>query len=101
MPASQRREIGQLLIGSLPATTITAEMRSLAREFQLGGPSFAVAGEEGSGLRALQVASRMLQRGEVDVMLAGAVDLAGDLRQVLATDSLRRYSRRGQATPSR
>src|SRR6266540_2709618 len=34
---SMSREIGQLLIGSLPATTITAEMRSLAREFQLGG----------------------------------------------------------------
>jgi beta-N-acetylhexosaminidase len=37
MPASLRREIGQLLIGSLPATTITPEMRSLVREFQLGG----------------------------------------------------------------
>src|SRR5262249_4222472 len=37
MPASLRREVGQLLIGSLPGTTITAEMRSLAREFQLGG----------------------------------------------------------------
>lgn len=37
MPASIRREVGQLLIGSLPATTITPEMRSLAREFQLGG----------------------------------------------------------------
>jgi beta-N-acetylhexosaminidase len=32
-----RREIGQLLIGSLPGTTITPEMRALAREFQLGG----------------------------------------------------------------
>jgi len=32
-----RRDIGQLLIGSLPGTTITQEMRSLAREFQLGG----------------------------------------------------------------
>jgi beta-N-acetylhexosaminidase len=32
-----RREIGQLLIGSLPGTTITPELRSLAREFQLGG----------------------------------------------------------------
>jgi beta-N-acetylhexosaminidase len=32
-----RREIGQLLIGSLPGPTITPEMRSLAREFQLGG----------------------------------------------------------------
>jgi beta-N-acetylhexosaminidase len=37
MPSAIRREIGQLLIGSLPATTVTAEMRSLAREFSLGG----------------------------------------------------------------
>ena len=37
MPSSLRREVGQLLIGSLPGTTITPEMRSLAREFQLGG----------------------------------------------------------------
>jgi beta-N-acetylhexosaminidase len=37
VPASLRREIGQLLIGSLPGTSITTEMRSLAREFQLGG----------------------------------------------------------------
>ena len=32
-----RRRVGQLLIGSLPGTTITPEMRSLAREFDLGG----------------------------------------------------------------
>lgn len=32
-----RREIGQLLMGSLPGTVIPPEMRSLAREFQLGG----------------------------------------------------------------
>jgi beta-N-acetylhexosaminidase len=37
VPASWRRDIGQLLIGSLPGTTITPEMRSLAREFSLGG----------------------------------------------------------------
>ncbi len=37
MPASIRRDIGQLLIGSLPATTIPSELRALAREFQLGG----------------------------------------------------------------
>jgi beta-N-acetylhexosaminidase len=37
VPASLRRETGQLLIGSLPATTITSDIRSLAREFQLGG----------------------------------------------------------------
>ncbi|MBS1149559.1 MAG: omega-3 polyunsaturated fatty acid synthase, partial [Myxococcaceae bacterium] len=71
----------------------------LAREFHFGGPSFVVAGEEGSGLRSLEVATRMLQRGEVDLMLAGAVDLAGDIRQVLATDALRPYSRSGTAAP--
>lgn len=37
MPASIRRDIGQLLIGSFPATTIPVELRSLAREFGLGG----------------------------------------------------------------
>jgi beta-N-acetylhexosaminidase len=37
VPSSIRRSIGQLLIGSLPGTNIPSELRSLAREFQLGG----------------------------------------------------------------
>ncbi len=37
VPPGLRRDIGQLLIGSLPGTTITPEIRSLAREFSLGG----------------------------------------------------------------
>jgi beta-N-acetylhexosaminidase len=37
VPRTIRRDIGQLLIGSLPGTTITPEMRSLAKEFSLGG----------------------------------------------------------------
>jgi beta-N-acetylhexosaminidase len=37
VPSSFRRDIGQLLIGSLPGMTLTPEVRSLAREFQLGG----------------------------------------------------------------
>jgi beta-N-acetylhexosaminidase len=37
VPSNIRRDIGQLLIGCLPATTIPPEMRSLAREFSLGG----------------------------------------------------------------
>ena len=37
MPSSIRRDIGQLLIGSLPGTSIPPEFRSLAREFQIGG----------------------------------------------------------------
>jgi beta-N-acetylhexosaminidase len=37
VPSSIRRDIGQLLIGALPGTTISSELRALAREFQLGG----------------------------------------------------------------
>jgi beta-N-acetylhexosaminidase len=37
VPGAIRHEIGQLLIGSLPGTTITPELRSIAREFSLGG----------------------------------------------------------------
>jgi beta-N-acetylhexosaminidase len=37
MPLATRRDIGQFLIGSLPGTTIPAELRSLAKEFDLGG----------------------------------------------------------------
>jgi beta-N-acetylhexosaminidase len=37
MPASLRRDVGQLLIGSFTGTTVSPELRSLAREFPLGG----------------------------------------------------------------
>ncbi len=61
----------------------------IAREFHFGGPSFTIASEESSGLRALETAVRALQRGELDQALVGAVDLAGDVRAVLATHRLR------------
>jgi beta-N-acetylhexosaminidase len=37
MPLASRRDIGQFLIGSIPGKTVSAELRSLAREFDLGG----------------------------------------------------------------
>jgi beta-N-acetylhexosaminidase len=37
MPLATRRDIGQYLIGSLPGMSIPVELRSLAREFDLGG----------------------------------------------------------------
>jgi beta-N-acetylhexosaminidase len=37
MPLATRRDIGQFLIGSLPGRTLPVELRSLAREFDLGG----------------------------------------------------------------
>jgi beta-N-acetylhexosaminidase len=40
MPLATRRDIGQFLIGSMPGPTIPVELRSLAREFDLGGVIF-------------------------------------------------------------
>ena len=37
MPLATRRDIGQFLIGGMPGTTIPVELRSLAKEFDLGG----------------------------------------------------------------
>lgn len=37
MPLATRRDLGQLLIGSVPGYTIPPEMRSIARDFDLGG----------------------------------------------------------------
>jgi acyl transferase domain-containing protein/3-hydroxymyristoyl/3-hydroxydecanoyl-(acyl carrier protein) dehydratase len=71
----------------------------IAREFHLGGPSFTLASEESSGLRALEVAVRALQRGELDEALVGAVDLPGDVRAVLATHRRRPFSPSGRARP--
>ncbi len=71
----------------------------IAREFALGGPSFAISAEEASGLRALDVGVRALQQNELDSVVVGAVDLAGDVRAVLTTDALRPYSARGEARP--
>ena len=71
----------------------------IAREFALGGPSYAVSAEETSGLRALEIGTRALQRGELDTVVVGAVDLAGDIRAMLATDALRRFSKSGAARP--
>ncbi|MCA2979175.1 MAG: hypothetical protein INH37_12875, partial [Myxococcaceae bacterium] len=60
----------------------------LARELGLGGPSFGVQAEEAGGLRALEIAARLLARRDVDCMIVGAVDLAGDARRVLAAQAL-------------
>ena len=78
-PLSADRTLGAL--GGIVASRI-------AREFHIGGPSHSISSEETSGLRALQVAVHALQKRELDVALAGAVDLNGDLRALLAADAL-------------
>src|SRR5207248_11699994 len=55
----------------------------IAREFHIGGPSFTIANEENSGLRALEIAVGLLDQGEIDLALVGAVDLPGDIRALL------------------
>ena len=90
LPLNADRTLGAL--GGIVASRV-------AREFHIGGPSHTICSEDTSGLRALDVAVRALQRGELDVALAGAVDLNGDLRSLAATDALRAYSRTGVARP--
>jgi acyl transferase domain-containing protein/3-hydroxymyristoyl/3-hydroxydecanoyl-(acyl carrier protein) dehydratase len=85
-PLDAPRVLGSL--GSIAASRV-------AREFHLGGPSFTVSAEEASGLRALEIAVRALQRGEMDLALAGAVDLAAEVRLARANGGLRSWSPEG------
>lgn len=59
----------------------------IARAFQFAGSSFTICSEETSGGRALEMAVRALQRHDLDLALTGAVDLAGDVRAVLGSNS--------------
>lgn len=89
-PLTANRTMGAL--GSIVASRI-------AREFRVGGPSFTISNEENSGIRALETAVRLLQAGELDQALVGAVDLAGDIRAVLGHHALRPFSVNGQGLP--
>lgn len=70
------RTVGAL--GSIVASRI-------AREYNLGGPSYAISSEETSGFSALEAAMRALQSGDIDLAVVGAVDLPGDVRAVLSS----------------
>ena len=69
----------------------------IARELDLGGPSFLVSNEDGSGLKALEVACRLLDRGLLDRAVVVAVDLAGDLRAVLGEHARRPFAVDGES----
>lgn len=71
----------------------------IAREFRLGGPSLTFSAEENSGLKALEAAVRALQRGEIDAALAGASDLAGDVRTLAGVHAVRAWSATGRCRP--
>ncbi|HAH07368.1 MAG TPA: type I polyketide synthase [Elusimicrobia bacterium] len=85
LPESERAHAGPALSANRTVGALGGIIASrIAREFRIGGPSFTLAAEETSGLRALEAAVRALQRGELDLALAGAVDLSGDKRSQLA-----------------
>ncbi len=60
----------------------------VARELSLGGPSFSLSAEEASGLKAVELAVRALERRELDCALVGAVDLYADPRNLHAHQQL-------------
>ena len=71
----------------------------IAREFRLGAPSFVVSAEEASGLHAITIAMRLLQSGEADSMLVGAVDLFCDERNLSTVFTRIPLSKKNQIRP--
>jgi acyl transferase domain-containing protein/3-hydroxymyristoyl/3-hydroxydecanoyl-(acyl carrier protein) dehydratase len=74
-PLNANRTMGAL--GGLVASRIS-------REFQFGGPSFTVANEANSGIRALQLGMRQIENGELDIALVGAVDFAAQYQTAMS-----------------
>lgn len=89
-PLDSTRTLGAL--GSIAASRA-------AREFSLGGPSYAISCGEASGVRAFEIAVRAIENQEMDSCLVGAIDLAGDPRCVWAEDQQRPYTRGDRARP--
>jgi acyl transferase domain-containing protein len=89
-PLTATRTLGAL--GGIVASRI-------AREFRFGGPSFVVSMEEASGLRAVEIAMRMLQGRKADAMLVGAVDLACDERNLATLFGPADLSNTGRVRP--
>lgn len=89
-PLTATRTLGAL--GGIVASRV-------AREFRCGGPSFSVSAEAASGNRALAIGVRFLQQREADAVLVGAVDLAADIRQILAGSNAGEFSKNGVIRP--
>lgn len=90
VPLTAVRTLGAL--GGIVASRI-------AREFRFGAPSFVVSAEEASGLRAIEIAIRLLQSEQADLMLAGAVDLSCDERNLATRYAVDTISKQGMVRP--
>ncbi|MGD9192003.1 MAG: beta-ketoacyl synthase N-terminal-like domain-containing protein, partial [Desulfobacterales bacterium] len=82
-PLTATRTLGS--IGSIVASR-------LAREFRFGAPSFVVSCEAASALKALEIGVNALQQHEADAFLIGAVDLRGDIRNIILANQLNAFS---------
>jgi PfaB family protein len=89
-PLTASRTLGAL--GGIVASRI-------AREFRLGSPSFVVSCEEASGLKALDIGVSALQQNEATAYLVGAVDLCGDLRNIILARQARTFSQHQRIRP--
>jgi len=89
-PLTANRTVGAL--GGIVASRI-------AREFHIGGPSFGLSSEEGSGLQALETAVRALRQGDIEQAVVGAVDLHGDARSILNGHAIHPFSTSGKISP--
>ena len=89
-PLSADRTMGAL--GGIVASRI-------ARAFNIGGPSFTLSSEECSGMHALEMAVRTLRRRELNVAIAGAVDLGGDVRALDGQEFFKPFNHDGQSQP--
>ncbi len=90
-------ELLSSLGGPLVAQRVTGALGGIvasriARELKLGGPSFVIGAGGNSGLRALQVAQRLIAAGDCEEMLVVGVDLGGELRSCLARGAQRPWS---------
>ncbi len=89
-PLTASRTLGAL--GGMVASRV-------AREFRLGGPSFVVSCEEAGGFKALEIGARALQQQEAETFLIGAVDLAGDVRNLILKNGFSAFSRSREIRP--
>lgn len=89
-PLDSTRTLGAL--GSIVASRA-------AREFSLGGPSYAISCGELSGVRAFEIGVRAIANGEMESCLVGAIDLYGDPRSVWSEDQVTPFTRSRRARP--
>jgi PfaB family protein len=89
-PLTSARTVGSL--GGIIASRI-------AKEFRFGGPSFVVSCEAASGIKALEIGVRSIRQKETDTFLVGAVDLPGEIRNIITTHLVRPYSGEPECRP--